>query len=73
MIWHIKDILLNVFPDVCQHLEGIDLSPPMVLAIPVHKTEQYPLPAALIDKSTIDGTLDVIDHIFFRTLGLTED
>jgi hypothetical protein len=73
MIWHIKDILLNVFPDIHQCLKGIYLSPPMDLAIPVHKTEQYPLPAALIHELTIDGTLNIIDHIFFCTLGPTED
>ena len=29
--------------------------------------------AALINESTIDGTLDIIDHIFVRTLKLSED
>jgi len=71
--WHIENIFLNAYPEVRRCFEKVDLSPPNIIPIPVHKTEQYPLPAALIDKSTIDGTLDVIDHIFFRTLKLTED
>ena len=73
MLWHIEDILFSAFPELCQRFEDINCDPPSVLLIPVHKAEQHPLPAALIDESTIDGTLDVIDHIFFQTLGLTEE
>ncbi|PPR00907.1 hypothetical protein CVT26_015517 [Gymnopilus dilepis] len=73
MLWHIRDIFLSAYPQIRLRFKDLNLDPPSVLSIPVHKTEQYPLPAALIDESTIDGTLDVINHIFFRTLELTED
>lgn len=74
MVHHAEEIFLDAHPEVRKQLgECPELDAPMVQAIPIHKTKQYPLPAALIDKSTIDGTLDVIDHIFFRTLKLSED
>jgi hypothetical protein len=73
MLWHIEDILFTTFPELYQWFKDINCDPPSVLLISVHKTEQHPLPAALIDESTIDGTLDVMDHIFFRTLGLTTE
>ena len=73
MLWHIEDILLTAFPDLQAQFCYLDLQPPSVRLVPIRKTEQYPLPAALINESTIDGTLDVIDHIFIRTLKLTED
>lgn len=73
ILWHIEEILFDMYPNLRHQLSGSpELDPPMIMAIPVHKTEQYPLPAALINESTIDGTLDVIDHIFFRTLQLNE-
>jgi len=72
MLWHIEDTLLTAFPDLRAQFRHLDLRAPSIRLIPVRKTEQYPLPAALIDESTIDGTLDVIDHIFVRTLKLTE-
>ena len=73
MLWHIKDILFTAFPELHQWFKDINCDPPSVLLIPVHKTEQHPLHAALIDESTIDRTLDVMDHIFFWTLGLTAE
>ncbi|KAF6748291.1 hypothetical protein DFP72DRAFT_1146557 [Ephemerocybe angulata] len=76
-LWHMEDFLLQSFPDLRTRLlkSRADLSPPMIHAIPVHnlKSEQFPLPAALIDESTIDGTLDVLDHMLFRTLGLEKE
>jgi len=41
--------------------------------IPVHKTEQYPLPAMHIDESTLEGTLGVMSTIFRSTLDLAEN
>ncbi|KAF6745813.1 hypothetical protein DFP72DRAFT_992947 [Ephemerocybe angulata] len=75
LLWHLEDLLMQSFPALQKRLEntGTNLAPPMINAIPLHKSAQYPLPAALIDESTIDGTLEVIDHIFFKTLGLNED
>ncbi|KAJ3531453.1 hypothetical protein NMY22_g8150 [Coprinellus aureogranulatus] len=71
-LWHIREILLDAYPDLRAQFKDADLSPPSVDSIPLHKTKQYPLPAAFIDESTIDGTLDIIDHILFRTLGMSE-
>ena len=73
MLWHIHDYFFDAYPQLRLRFKDVDLKPPSILPIPIHKTEQYPLPAALIDESTIDGTLDVINHIFFRTLELTDD
>lgn len=76
MLHHIEEILLDAYPALQQKFKEMgcpELEPPMIQAIPVHKTEQYPLPAALIDESTIDGTLQVINHIFFDTLKLSEE
>jgi hypothetical protein len=73
MLWNIEEILFMAFPELHQRFKDINRKPPAVLLIPVHKTDQHPLPAALIDESTIDGTLDVMDHIFFRTLGLNAE
>jgi len=39
------------------------LPAPMVLQMPVHKPEQYPLPAMHIDESSLEGTLGVLDKI----------
>lgn len=73
LVWHIEEILLDAYPMLRTRFFEDQFCPPDVLSIPVHRTEQYPLPAALIDESTIDGTLDVIDYIFFQTLELTEE
>ncbi|EDQ99724.1 uncharacterized protein LACBIDRAFT_334739 [Laccaria bicolor S238N-H82] len=73
MLWQIEEILFTAFPQLHQRFKDINREPLSVLLIPVHKTEQYPLPAALIDESTIDGTIEVMDHIFFWTLGLTAE
>ncbi|KAF8165833.1 hypothetical protein B0H34DRAFT_794172 [Crassisporium funariophilum] len=71
--WHIMDILYDTFPTLRMKLQAsIDL-PPSVMQIPVHKTEQYPLPAMHIDVSSLEGTLQVFDAIFRHSLQLTED
>jgi len=41
--------------------------------IPVHMTEQYPLPAMHIDESSLEGTLNVLSTIFRTSLNLTEE
>ncbi|KAJ7064171.1 hypothetical protein C8F01DRAFT_984216 [Mycena amicta] len=68
-IWHLEDILLTAFPALRDKFKSSITPPPTDLAIPVHKTEQFPLPAMEIDESTIDGTIQVIDTIL-RTLKL---
>lgn len=61
--WHILDILLDAFPSLRRKFADNIKAPPVVLSIPVHQTEQYPLPAMHIDESSIDGALEVIDSI----------
>ncbi|KAJ7061082.1 hypothetical protein C8F01DRAFT_1288251 [Mycena amicta] len=68
-IWHLEDILLTAFPALRDKFKSSITPPPTDLAIPVHKTEQFPLPAMEIDESTIDGTIQVIETIL-RTLKL---
>ncbi|KAJ7061273.1 hypothetical protein C8F01DRAFT_1210307 [Mycena amicta] len=68
-IWHLEDILLTQFPELRDKFQSVLTPPPTDIAIPVHKTEQFPLPAMEIDESTIDGTIQVVDTIM-RTLKL---
>lgn len=73
MLWHIEDILLERFPTLRAQLAD-DIRPvPTVEAIPLHKTEQFPLPAMHIDESSLEGTLNVIDTIVTKVLKLSED
>jgi hypothetical protein len=72
-LWHIKDILYDAFPSLRERLASSILPPPSVQQIPVHKTEQYPLPAMHIDESSLEGTLGVMSTIFRSTLELAED
>ncbi|KAF8148588.1 hypothetical protein B0H34DRAFT_785583 [Crassisporium funariophilum] len=71
--WHIMDILYDTFPTLRMKLQASIDPPPSVMQIPVHKTEQYPLPAVHIDESSLEGTLQVFDAIFRHSLQLTED
>lgn len=72
-LWHIQDILYEAFPSLRKRLKDKIPPAPTVLQIPVHKTEQYPLPAMHIDESSLEGTLGVLDKIIRVELGLTED
>ena len=72
-LWHIQDIFYDTYPDLRKRLSA-NISPcPTVEAIPVHKTEQYPLPAMHIDESSLEGTLNVLSTIFRTSLNLTEE
>jgi len=71
-LWHIKDILYDAFPALRKCLKSSIVPPPSVQQIPVHKTEQYPLPAMHIDKSSLEGTLGVMNTIFQSTSKLSE-
>ena len=72
-LWHIEDILCDAFPLLHKRLNA-DIKPaPSILLIPLHKTEQYPLPAMHIDESSLNGTLLVLDTIICCSLKLTED
>ncbi|KAJ7054575.1 hypothetical protein C8F01DRAFT_995323 [Mycena amicta] len=68
-LWHLEDILLTQFPKLREQFKASITPPPTDIYIPVHKTEQFPLPAMEIDESTIDGTIKVIETIA-RTLKL---
>ena len=71
-VWHIEDILYEAYPALRIRL-GNAIWPPLdVMSIPVHKTEQYPLPAMHIDESTLEGAIGVLDSIVRNTLKLTE-
>jgi len=70
-LWHIKDILFDAFPDLRKRFKGQIHPPCDILPIPVHKTEQYPLPAMHIDESSLEGTLKVLDNIITKTLKLS--
>jgi hypothetical protein len=70
-LWHIEDILFDAFPDLRKRFKDRIHPPRDVLPIPVHKTEQYLLPAMHIDESSLEGTLKVLDNIITKTLKLS--
>ncbi|TDL27967.1 hypothetical protein BD410DRAFT_739310 [Rickenella mellea] len=71
--FHIQDIFYDYFPSLRERFKA-EISPaPSKLPIPLHKTENYPLPAMKIDESSLDGTLSVIDTIITKTLQMSED
>ncbi|KAF9473608.1 hypothetical protein BDN70DRAFT_937306 [Pholiota conissans] len=72
-LWHIQDILYDAFPALRKRFKA-DIPPvPTVEQISLHQTKQYPLPATHIDKSSLEGTLHVLNTIFQQSLQLTED
>ncbi|KAG1760022.1 hypothetical protein EDD22DRAFT_980812 [Suillus occidentalis] len=71
--WHILDVLLDAFPSLCRKFADNVKAPPVVLSIPVHQMEQYPLPAMHIDESSIDRALEVIDSIVQKTLKMSSE
>ncbi|PCH34550.1 hypothetical protein WOLCODRAFT_19414 [Wolfiporia cocos MD-104 SS10] len=72
-LWHIEDIFFNHFLDLHRHLGDSIPPPPNIQMILLHKTEQFPLPAIHIDKSSLDSTINVMEMIFYKTLQLSED
>ncbi|KDQ57976.1 hypothetical protein JAAARDRAFT_107360, partial [Jaapia argillacea MUCL 33604] len=72
-LWHIEDILFDFFPSLRRRLEDSIPAAPMVLPIPVHKTEQYPLPAMHIDESSLDGMVEVLETIVEKHLKMTAE
>ncbi|KAF9537135.1 hypothetical protein CPC08DRAFT_552826 [Agrocybe pediades] len=72
-LWHIMDILYDCFPDLRKRLGESILPPSTVKQIPVHKTEQYPLPTMPIDESSLEGTLQVLKSMIQVSLGLTDE
>lgn len=52
--WHIEDILIEAYPILRTRFADSISGPPSILLIPLHVTEQYPLPVMLIDESSHD-------------------
>lgn len=73
MCWHIEDTLFERFPELRTRFKDDIKTPVNVFAIPLHTTEQYPLPAMHIDESSLEGTLQVLEAIITKTLKLTDE
>ncbi|KAK0235253.1 hypothetical protein EDD85DRAFT_954793 [Armillaria nabsnona] len=71
--WHIKQVFFSAYSDLLSHFPSLDVAPPSVECIPVHKTEQYPITAMHIDESSLDGTIDVMSTIFGKSLCMSGD
>lgn len=72
-LWRIKTTLLDYSEPLKRKYGKVLGPPPSVLQIPLHQTKQYPLPAMHIDESSLDGTLEVIETIICKHLGMTND
>ncbi|KAJ7815904.1 hypothetical protein B0H14DRAFT_3111784 [Mycena olivaceomarginata] len=70
VLWHIRRILLEWFPNLGVKFKKEHGDVPVVKAIPLHQTVQLPTPAMKIDESSLDGTIEVIDTMVIRTLQL---
>jgi hypothetical protein len=69
-LWHLRRIFLEWFPSLAAKFKDNLGDVPVIHAIPLHQTEQLPVPAMKIDESSLDGTIDVIDTVVTRTLQL---
>ncbi|KAJ7663707.1 hypothetical protein DFH06DRAFT_986655 [Mycena polygramma] len=69
--WQLKRIALEHIPGVSSRLKKALEECPEVYQIPLHKTEQYPLPAMNLDESSMEGTLAVYSEIL-RNMGLDD-
>ena len=72
-LWHIEDILFDAFPALRDRFKDKIKPVPDILSIPVHQTEQFPLPTMHIDESSLEGTLQVLNEIITKTLKLSGD
>ncbi|KAJ6622442.1 hypothetical protein B0H10DRAFT_2341405 [Mycena sp. CBHHK59/15] len=69
-LWQIRRTVLERFPALGAKFKDEHGDVPVVQAIPLHQTDQFPVPAMKIDESSLDGTIEVIDTIVIRTLQL---
>ncbi|KAJ6492499.1 hypothetical protein C8R47DRAFT_975886 [Mycena vitilis] len=67
--WQLQRIALDHIPGISDELKNAPRECPEVYQIPLHRTEQYPLPAMKLDESTLDGTLEVYFTIL-RNMGI---
>ncbi|KAK7030657.1 hypothetical protein R3P38DRAFT_3266396 [Favolaschia claudopus] len=70
--WQMQRLALEHVPGANTKLKEDFEDCPEIFQIPLHKTEQYPLPAMHIDESTLEGTQEVYETIL-RQLGLDDD
>lgn len=73
LLWYIRNTLLEHSPALKARFSTSLGLPPAVHKIPLHTTHQYPLKAMHIDKSSLDGTLGVIDNIIRVQLQMTSE
>ncbi|KAK7034898.1 hypothetical protein R3P38DRAFT_2366344, partial [Favolaschia claudopus] len=52
--WLLKQMAIEHIPGITEEVKNALGECPEVHQIPLHKTEQYPLPAMKIDESTLD-------------------
>ncbi|KAJ3832057.1 hypothetical protein F5878DRAFT_654713 [Lentinula raphanica] len=69
--WQIRRLALESIPGLA-HLKPTLGPCPEVKKIPLHKTEQYPLPAMKEEENSIDGTIQVF-HSILRSLGVSNE
>ena len=72
-LWHIEDILFDAFPELRNRFKNKIRPVRNILPIPVHQTEQFPLPAMHTDESSLEGTLQVLSDNITKTLKLSGD
>ncbi|KAJ7621845.1 hypothetical protein B0H17DRAFT_1290185 [Mycena rosella] len=70
--WQLKRLALSHIPGVPAELKKQFEECPVVDQIPLHKSEQYPVPAMKLDESTLEGTLEVYITIL-RSMGLDDE
>ncbi|KAJ7851211.1 hypothetical protein B0H13DRAFT_2360239 [Mycena leptocephala] len=69
--WQLRRLALEHIPGISAELRKALEDCPEIFQIPLHKTEQYPLPGMNLDESSLEGTLEVYFAIL-RHLGLDD-
>ncbi|KAK6987846.1 hypothetical protein R3P38DRAFT_2805309 [Favolaschia claudopus] len=70
--WQLKRVALVYIPGIPDNLKKALEDCPENYQIPLHKTEQYPLPALKEDESTLEGTFAVYTDTL-KTMGIDDD